>query len=119
MGVEPIRMAMSDAFTNQLDSVSRSNAMNEARLSLAGIKSAWGDKANKELLKAQMSGQGGFNWGSALSLGASVLGAAKGAGLFGGGGGGGGSLGSSFTSKNFEMPSFMSGAGNFSSFWNG
>lgn len=117
MAFEPLRMSGGNEFTDAFGELNKNNTLAQARLAQAGIDSYWNRKAAKEVADARAYGAqgGGFGIGDALKLGGSLLGAAKGAGLFGGGGG----SFNSFTGKGVEMPGYMSGAGNFSSFWGG
>lgn len=116
------------AGTNLMSRIGRNNLTAGARLG-AMVAGAAGDiKSQREVNNAYGKLRDAYNYaGQPVSSGkdwSGLLGAAAGitGSLFSGGGGGGSSPFSNFGSAanlDFSMPSYMSGAGNFGSFWGG
>lgn len=114
------------AGTELLGAINRANQSTGVKLGSQGALAAGDIKNQREVSNAQSelakayayAGQpvnSGNNWSGLLGTATSIAG-----GLFGGGGGS--SPFSNFGSAanlDFKMPSYMSGAGNFGSFWGG
>lgn len=116
------------AGTKLMGAIGRNNLTTGAKLGAMAAGAAGDIKSQREVSKAQSElskayayanqpVSSGNNWSGLLGAATSIAG-----GLFSGGGGGGSSPFSDFGSAanlDFKMPSYMSGAGNFGSFFSG